>query len=131
MRAAIFKFIYTGSHHFLISLQPYIPRSSLDRPLPCTHEPVSVNLFSFLSPPPLPSLWYWTILKPLKLFLWFLCLVFPSFVPTSLNSYSLIFLHLPLNVGLAQCFVLYHHSLLLGDLILFLGINYQLCPDDS
>ena len=109
--STVFKFIYTGFHHFLISLNPYIPRSSLDRPLklcspmyPRTsfHKPVQF-------PPPTPtnlSVVFDHIETSLKLFLWFLCPVFSGFVPTFLNSYLLIILHLPLNVGIAQCFVL-------------------------
>lgn len=124
LKARIFKFIYAGSHHFLLSLNPCIARSSLNRPLPCTQDPASITFPVF--PPINLSVVFDHIKTSLKLLLWFLCPVFPSFALTFLNSYLLIFLHLPLNVGIAKCFVLDHHSLRPGDLIFFLGIYYCL-----
>lgn len=129
LKATIFKFIYAGSHYFLLSLNPCIARSSLNRPLPCTQDPASITCPVF--PPINLSVVFDHIKMSLKLLLWFLCLVFLSFALTFLNSYLLIFLHLPLNVGTAKCFVLDHHSLRPGDLILFLGIYYCLWADDS
>lgn len=103
----------------LISFNPYTPPSILNTS-PKTYSPMySRTSFN----------------NPFQFFPHSLSVAFDH-VETSFLLLFLLFwtlpldIYLPPNVGIAQCFVLNHHSLLADDLILSLDINYHLCADD-
>ena len=116
-------FIYTALTTFsLLLAHTYHPPFSIYHwscALQWPHEPVSVTL---LASPLLTHLWHLTYETSLKPFPQFLCPAFLSLAPTFLSSSLQVVRYLPLNVAVSQCFVLNHHSLLPGDLILFLDI---------